>query len=119
MRGAVNALPVVPKSEVPTLVRTILRHVVDSEEAGNAWSILRPELEQIEQMPVEEQLCTDAREDPVMEVAHIVITSFADPANGALLAACYLKRLESITHSTGRMLYIVGLGCLSPFVATD
>jgi hypothetical protein len=100
---AVTALPVVSEGELPTLVRTLVRHVATEEEAAQAWAALRDELRLLEGSSEQEQQSLDEAstkddgddgDDPLSLVAHVVLTSFTDPTNGALLKQSYVKTLE-------------------------
>jgi hypothetical protein len=106
---AVTALPVVTESELPTLVRTLVRHVATEEEALQAWDALRDELRLLEGSSEQQQSLDEAStinddnddgDDPLSLVAHVVLTSFTDPANGALLKQSYVKALETKSAMT-------------------
>lgn len=89
---AVTSLPMVSESELPVLVRTLLRHVATEEEAIQSWTALRDEFKLLEQS---EQDDADVDDDPLGLVAHVVLSSFADSTNGVLLVQSYIKVLES------------------------
>jgi len=89
---AVTALPMVSESELPTLVRTLLRHVSTEEEATTAWTELRHELRLLEKS----EQGSDETEDPLTLVAHFVLTSFCDSENGSLLSSTYIKKMQCI-----------------------
>jgi hypothetical protein len=107
---AVTALPMVSETELPTLVRTLVRHVATEEEAAQAWAALRDELQLLEQSSEQQQSLDEASntndgdaaagdDDPLSLIAHVVLTSFSDPTNGSRLKQSYVKTLE--TNSSG------------------
>jgi hypothetical protein len=106
---AVTALPVVSEVDLPTLVRTLVRHVATEEEAAQAWDALRDELRLLEGSSEQQQQSLDEAstkedgddgDDPLSLVAHVVLTSFTDPTNGALLKQSYVKTLETKSAMT-------------------
>lgn len=105
---AVTALPVVSEVELPTLVRTLVRHVATEEEAAQAWAALRDELRLLEgtseqQQSLDEPSTNDDDgdgDDSLRLVGHVVLTSFTDPTNGALLKQSYVKTLETKSAMT-------------------
>jgi hypothetical protein len=85
--------------------------VATEEEAAQAWDALRDELRLLEGSSEQQQSLDEAStnndddddDDPLSLVAHVILTSFTDPTNGALLKQSYVKTLETksaVTDST-------------------
>lgn len=108
-RVALKVLPFCEEQELPTAVRTLLRHCCDDDtECEATWKALRTEwrlLEDHHHHQLQQQQTPTARTatDPAAKaqddsalflLAHNVVTSFSDRVNGDCLALSYIKILK-------------------------